>query len=130
VSHSHLHQTSLHSKHQTGIGETQENIPQRSLIDNCDFFVDCFRNFAIEELPESGGSISTDHDAPPQKDRLSSTDLAISVGGIENLRQESLQLRSLLVGEIETLENIVVAKEVEAKSAQATASEYILKFGL
>lgn len=63
------------------------------------------------------------------KERWSSTDLVLPIGEIENLRQESLQLRSLLVGEIETLENVVLAKQEEAKNAQATASDYVLRFG-
>jgi hypothetical protein len=83
----------------------------------------------FEETAENSRGVS-DEDLSHQRDRWSSTDLLVPIGGIENLRQESLQLRSLLVGEIETLENIVVAKQEEAKSAQATASEYILKFGM
>jgi hypothetical protein len=63
------------------------------------------------------------------KERWSSTDLVLPIGEVESLRQESLQLRSLLVGEIETLENVVLAKQEEAKSAQATASDYVLRFG-
>lgn len=65
-----------------------------------------------------------------ERERWSSTDLIVPVGDLENLRQESLQLRTLLVGEIEALESVVVAKNQEAKSAQATASDYALRFGI
>jgi hypothetical protein len=78
----------------------------------------------------------------PLKERLSSTDLIFQLGDIETLRQESVQLRDLFIGEIQAMENIVASKQEgklshillgflsssETKSARATASDLVQKY--
>jgi hypothetical protein len=106
----------------------QKNLSSRHHVEKVEL------EFQISNRGSESGRLYEDMDDPEEemvqrKDRWSSTDLVLPIGEVESLRLESLQLRSLLVGEIETLENVVLAKQEEAKSAQATASDYVLRFG-